>query len=230
MIMNVFDIIGPVMIGPSSSHTAGAVRLGQVARKILGERAVKADICLSGSFAQTYRGHGTDKALIAGIMGMYSDDGRIRHSLEIARAEGLAFTFSEKDIPGAHPNTARIHLVGESGSTCSIQGASIGGGNILIHEINGMSVSFTGQYNTLVILHYDKPGTIAAVTNFMAYSGTNIGNFRLSRPVKGGEAVMTIEVDGNVSDELIRSLGILPNVIQVVLIRAISGGHTHADI
>jgi L-serine dehydratase len=206
------------------------VRLGQVARKILGERAVKADICLSGSFAQTYRGHGTDKALIAGIMGMYSDDGRIRHSLEIARAEGLAFTFSEKDIPGAHPNTARIHLVGESGSTCSIQGASIGGGNILIHEINGMSVSFTGQYNTLVILHYDKPGTIAAVTNFMAYSGTNIGNFRLSRPVKGGEAVMTIEVDGNVSDELIRSLGILPNVIQVVLIRAISGGHTHADI
>lgn len=219
--MNVFDIIGPVMIGPSSSHTAGAVRLGRVAWKILGERAVKADIQLSGSFAQTYRGHGTDKALVAGIMGMHSDDERIRRSLELAGEEGLAFSFREEDIPGAHPNTARIALEGEKGASCVIQGASIGGGNILVTEINGMSVSFTGQYNTLLVLHYDKPGTIAAVTNFMAYSGTNIGNFRLSRPKKGGEAVMTIEVDGDVSDNLIQSLRILPNIINVVLIRAI---------
>ena len=105
--------------------------------------------------------------------------------------------------------------------TAVIQGASIGGGNILITEINGMAVSFTGQYNTLLVLHYDKPGTIAAVTNFMAYSEVNIGNFRLSRPKKGGEAVMTIEVDGDVSDALISSLRILPNIINVVLIRAI---------
>lgn len=219
--MNVFDIIGPIMIGPSSSHTAGAVRLGRVAWKILGERAVKAKIQLSGSFAQTYRGHGTDKAIIAGIMGMHSDDERIRRSLEIAGEEGLDFSFAEEDIPGAHPNTARICLEGEHGADCVIQGASIGGGNILVTEINGMSVSFTGQYNTLLVLHYDKPGTIAAVTNFMAYSGTNIGNFRLSRPKKGGEAVMTIEVDGDVSDNLIQSLKILPNIINVVLIRAI---------
>lgn len=219
--MNVFDIIGPVMIGPSSSHTAGAVRLGRVAWKILGERAVKARIQLSGSFSQTYRGHGTDKAIIAGIMGMHSDDERIRRSLEIAAEEGLDFSFSEEDIPGAHPNTARICLEGESGADCVVQGASIGGGNILVTEINGMSVSFTGQYNTLLVLHYDKPGTIAAVTNFMAYSGTNIGNFRLTRPKKGGEAVMTIEVDGDVSDNLIQSLRILPNIINVVLIRAI---------
>lgn len=219
--MNVFDIIGPIMIGPSSSHTAGAVRLGRVAWKILGERAVKAKIQLSGSFAQTYRGHGTDKAIIAGIMGMHSDDERIRRSLEIAGEEGLDFSFAEEDILGAHPNTARICLEGEHGADCVIQGASIGGGNILVTEINGMSVSFTGQYNTLLVLHYDKPGTIAAVTNFMAYSGTNIGNFRLSRPKKGGEAVMTIEVDGDVSDNLIQSLRILPNIINVVLIRAI---------
>lgn len=219
--MNVFDIIGPVMIGPSSSHTAGAVRLGRVAWKILGERAVKARIWLSGSFAQTYRGHGTDKAIIAGIMGMHSDDERIRRSLEISAEEGLDFSFSAEDIPGAHPNTARIWLEGEYGAACVVQGASIGGGNILVTEINGMSVSFTGQYNTLIVLHYDKPGTIAAVTNFMAYSGTNIGNFRLSRPKKGGEAVMTIEVDGDVSDNLIQSLRILPNIINVVLIRAI---------
>lgn len=219
--MNVFDIIGPVMIGPSSSHTAGAVRLGRVAWKILGERAVKAQIRLSGSFAQTYRGHGTDKALIAGIMGMHSDDERIRRSLEIAKEEGLSYTFTEEDIPGAHPNTALIRLEGENGATCAVQGASIGGGNILVTDLNGMAVSFTGQYNTLLILHYDKPGTIAAVTNFMAYSGTNIGNFRLSRPKKGGEAVMTIEVDGDVSDNLLQSLRILPNIINVVLIRAI---------
>lgn len=219
--MNVFDIIGPVMIGPSSSHTAGAVRLGRVAWKILGETAIKAEIQLSGSFAQTYRGHGTDKALVAGIMGMHSDDERIRHSLELAQQQGLSVSFETVEIPDAHPNTARIQLTGESGAKASIQGASIGGGNILVSEVNGLSVSFTGQYNTLMVLHYDKPGTIAAVTNFMAYSEVNIGNFRLSRPRKGGEAVMTIEVDGDVSDALMNSLKILPNIINVVLIRAI---------
>lgn len=219
--MNVFDIIGPVMIGPSSSHTAGAVRLGRVAWKILGETAVKAEIQLSGSFAQTYRGHGTDKALVAGIMGMHSDDERIRHSLELAEEQGLSVSFEMVEIPDAHPNTARIQLTGQSGAKASIQGASIGGGNILVSEVNGLSVSFTGQYNTLMVLHYDKPGTIAAVTNFMAYSEVNIGNFRLSRPRKGGEAVMTIEVDGDVSDALMNSLKILPNIINVVLIRAI---------
>ena len=212
--MNVFDIIGPVMIGPSSSHTAGAVRLGRVAWKILGDKVVKADITLSGSFAQTYRGHGTDKALIAGVMGMDSDDERIRHSLQLAKEGGMEFAFHETEIPGAHPNTARVTVTGAQGGTAVIQGASIGGGNILITEI-------TGQYNTLLVLHYDKPGTIAAVTNFMAYSEVNIGNFRLSRPKKGGEAVMTIEVDGDVSDALISSLRILPNIINGVLIRAI---------
>ncbi len=219
--MNVFDIIGPVMIGPSSSHTAGAVRLGRVAWKILEEKTVRADISLSGSFAQTYRGHGTDKALVAGIMGMHSDDERIRRSLALADEEGLVYSFKALDIRDAHPNTARIHLKGENGAECTVQGASIGGGNILVSEINGMEVSFTGQYNTLMVLHYDKPGTIAAVTNFMAYSGTNIGNFRLSRPKKGGEAVMTIEVDQDVDESLIQSLRILPNVINVILIRAI---------
>lgn len=219
--MNVFDIIGPVMIGPSSSHTAGATRLGRVAWKILEDDAVRADIQLSGSFAQTYRGHGTDKAIIAGIMGMHSDDERIRHALELAKERGLDFTFTTGNIPGAHPNTARITLEGRKGGKCTIQGSSIGGGNILITEINGMAVSFTGQYNTLMVLHYDRPGTIAAVTNFMAYSEVNIGNFRLSRPHKGGQAVMTIEVDGDVSDALINSLRILPNIINVVLIRAL---------
>jgi len=219
--MNVFDIIGPIMIGPSSSHTAGAVRLGYIAHKVLGERAVKAKIELCGSFAQTYKGHGTDKALIAGILGMKSDDERIRRSLELAAEEGLDYVFTTAVIPGAHPNTARITLTGEHGAHAELCGASIGGGNILVTEINALEVSVTGQHNTLVVLHHDKPGTIAAVTNFMAYSGLNIGNFRLARPRKGGEAVMTIEVDGEVPPVLFESLKILPNIINVILIRAI---------
>lgn len=219
--MNVFDIIGPVMIGPSSSHTAGAVRLGRVAWKLLEERPVRAEIQLSGSFAQTGRGHGTDKALVGGILGMHTYDEGIRRSLEIAAERGLTYSFQLRDIPGAHPNTARIALEGEHGARVQVMGASIGGGNILVTEINGMEVSFTGQYNTLLVLHYDRPGTIAAVTNFMAYSEVNIGNFRLTRPQKGGEAVMTIEVDGDVSDALINSLRILPNIINVVLVRTL---------
>lgn len=219
--MNVFDIIGPVMIGPSSSHTAGAARLGYVAYKVLGERAVRADITLSGSFAQTYKGHGTDKALVAGILGFQSDDDRLRRSLELAVESGLEVCFTTADLPGAHPNTARIRLTGQSGKTCELEGASIGGGNILVTRLNGMEVCFTGQHNTLLVLHYDKPGTIAAVTNYMAESTLNIGNFRLTRPVKGGEAVMTIEVDGGVPDDLLEGLGTLPNVIHAVLIRAI---------
>ena len=219
--MNVFDIIGPVMIGPSSSHTAGAVRLGRVAWKILGERAVRAEIQLSGTFAQTYQGHGTDKALVAGIMGMHSDDERIRNSLQLAQDSGLAVTFQEIQLPGAHPNTARIALTGQNGGQAVVQGASVGGGTILVTEINGLSVSLTGQYNTILVLHQDKPGAIAAVTQFMAESGVNIGNFRLSRPQKGGEALMTIEVDGDVADTLMANLRALDPVKQVVLIRAI---------
>lgn len=219
--MNVFDIIGPVMIGPSSSHTAGAARLGYVAGKILGEPPVRAVIRLSGSFAQTYRGHGTDKALLAGILGFAPDDVRIRDSLSLAEGEGLHYEFRCEDLPGAHPNTARITLTGSGGKEVTVQGASVGGGNILVSEINGMAVHVTGQSNTLVVLHRDKPGTIAAVTNFVAYSSVNIGNFRLSRPQKGGEAVMTIEVDGDVPEALVENLNILPNIIQVVLIRAV---------
>lgn len=218
--MNVFDIIGPVMIGPSSSHTAGAVRLGRVAHKLLGVDAVKAHIELTGSFAQTYRGHGTDKALVAGIMGMDSDDERIRRSLELAVEHGLEVEFKEANIPNAHPNTALITLTGGNGERAVVQGASVGGGNILITAINGMDVSFTGQYNTILVRHLDKPGAIAAVTQFIAGSGMNIGNFRLSRERRGGEALMTIEVDGDVSDKTMSALNALEPVQKAMLIRA----------
>ncbi|MCI8422602.1 MAG: L-serine ammonia-lyase, iron-sulfur-dependent, subunit beta [Lawsonibacter sp.] len=219
--MHIFDLIGPVMIGPSSSHTAGAARLGYVARQILAEPPLQAVIGLSGSFARTFRGHGTDRALLAGILGLRPDDVRLRDSMALAGQAGLRYEFRCQELPGAHPNTARITLTGSGGTTAAIQGASVGGGNILITEINGMDVHVTGQNNTLIVLHRDRPGTIAAVTNFVSYSSVNIGNFRLSRPQKGGEAVMTIEVDGTVPESLTANLSILPNVIHVVLIRAV---------
>lgn len=219
--MNIFNIIGPVMIGPSSSHTAGAVRIGRIAYKILGERAVKARIGLCGSFAQTYKGHGTDRALLAGIMNMSSDDSRIPDSLAIAKQTGLNYEFYELRLPDVHPNTAVIELIGEHNTSCQIQGASIGGGNILIERINGLDVFLTGQYNTLLVLHQDVPGTIAAVTNSVAYSGINIGNFRLSRPKRGGLAVMTIEVDGEVPSTVIEWLRHLPHINNVILIHSI---------
>jgi L-serine dehydratase len=218
--VNIFDIIGPVMIGPSSSHTAGAVRIGRVSWKILGENVAKADIGLAGSFAQTYRGHGTDRAIIAGLLGMLPDDERIRDSFSIARERGLEFNFSEIKIPKSHPNTAKLHLAGTSGKECLVQGASVGGGNILISNVNEMETSFTGNSDTLIIAHQDMPGVIALVTSRMAEMGINIGNFRLNRPHRGFQAVMTLELDGTIDREMVSRLRGLPHIDSVVYLRA----------
>ena len=217
--MNVFDILGPVMIGPSSSHTAGAARIGRITLALLGAPAVKADIFLHGSFAKTYKGHGTDKALIAGIMGMSTDDSRIRRAPELAREQGLAVTITTGDIDGAHPNTARVALTDADGNRVSLLGSSIGGGNILVTEVNGMEVSIMGQHTTLIVLHRAAPGTIAAVTEVMAEAGVNICNFRLSRQQKGGDAVMTIEIDGSFGPELNQKIKVLPNVFSSTMLQ-----------
>lgn len=200
--LQAFDIIGPVMIGPSSSHTAGAVRIGKYARSILGKEPVKAHIRFSGSFAKTYKGHGTDKAVIAGILGMDTDDARIRISMDIAKEKGLDFTFEEADIDGAHPNTAEITLTDAEGNSALVQGASIGGGNIIINKINNTAVEINGKSDTLVIPHRDVPGMIAVVTNILADKGVNIHGFSLCRDHKGGTAVMTIEIDGDINDSV----------------------------
>jgi L-serine dehydratase len=218
--MNIFDIIGPIMIGPSSSHTAGAVRIGRVSRKLLGEPAVKAEIGLGSSFAYTYKGHGTDKALIAGILGLGPEDERIRESLLLAATAGLQYSFRELNMPRAHPNTVKISLTGTSGHKCEIVGTSVGGGNILINRINGMDTAFSCENDTLVVLHRDAPGAIAGVTAIVADSGVNICNFRLSRQNKGGEAVMTIEVDGIGADRILETLKEAPMVIDVIFLYA----------
>ncbi|NLL54303.1 MAG: L-serine ammonia-lyase, iron-sulfur-dependent, subunit beta [Clostridiales bacterium] len=221
--MNVFDIIGPVMIGPSSSHTAGAARIGYVARRILAQRPVRAEIGLSGSFARTCRGHGTDRALIAGILGMKPDDQRLPHSLDLAREQGLSYSFSTVKLPKRHPNTALVRLAGAGGEAVEVEGASVGGGNILITRLNGMESAFTGQHDTLIIPHRDTHGVIATVTQALALYGVNIGNFKLTRPVKGSVAIMTIEVDGGITKELVALLRSQPNVANVVYLHAIEG-------
>lgn len=222
--MNIFNIIGPRMIGPSSSHTAGAVRLGNVANKIMhGAKPIKADIEISGSFKATYKGHGTDKALIAGILGYKSDDEEIKDIFEIAKQAGLEYKFIPVDIPDSHPNTARINFECEDGLTGTVQGASIGGGNIRIDSINGLKVSLTAENTTLLVIHNDKPGVIANVTNLMnrKYTDANICNFSLNRDRKGGIAMMSIELDNPPSNDIKYELESLEDVINVVIIEAI---------
>lgn len=200
----VFDIIGPIMIGPSSSHTAGAVRLGLIARKILGEDAVEAKINLHGSFAQTYRGHGTDKALLAGIMGFSPEDERIKNALSLAEERNLKYEFVPVNLGEAHPNTAVIHLTGKSGHHTRIIGASVGGGNILLTNIDGYEVEFTGLYPALITIHQDCPGVITKVTSALARHKVNIAFMRVSRKSRGAEALMILETDEMVTENVVK--------------------------
>ncbi len=219
----VFDILGPIMIGPSSSHTAGAVRLGLMAGKLLGERAVRAEILLHGSFAQTYRGHGTDKALIGGIMGFEPEDERLREALEIARQTGLAYSFQAVEIPGAHPNTAVLCLTGSSGRTIRVEGASTGGGNIRISRIGDFEVHLTGKYPALVIVHRDRPGVVNKITAILARYKINIAYMKLSRRNRGQEAMMIIETDDDLFSELVEDCSAVPESIKAFAIPAIRG-------
>ena len=219
--MDVFDIIGPIMIGPSSSHTAGAARIGKYALNILGAKPVKADIYFSGSFAKTYKGHGTDKAIVAGILGMDTDDPGIKYSFETAEHRGLEFAFHTGEIENAHPNTAFIVLTSESGKTVEVQGASVGGGNIVITKINGTEVEITGKFTTMIVLHRNIPGMISDVTRVLAQNGINIGKFDLRRNPRGGKGVMIIELDSDVPEYVNDGIKEMDNVIDSTLLKAI---------
>ena len=214
--MNLFDILGPVMVGPSSSHTAGAVRIGYIARKLLQETPVKVEILLHGSFATTGVGHGTDRALIAGLLGMKPDDIRIPHSFELAKESGLAFSFGTVNLRDAHPNTAVLKLVGESGKEMEVQGVSIGGGRVLIQKLNGMEVNFSGERNTLVIQNVDTPGSVAKVTSILFWKSVNIATMQLCRDKRGGYAMMVLETDEEIWESSVRELQNLDGVLQVI--------------
>jgi L-serine dehydratase len=197
----VFDIIGPIMIGPSSSHTAGAARIGRAARALFGRKPKKVTITFYGSFAKTYRGHGTDIAIVGGVLDFDTFDKRIVDSLKIARDQGIEVVFRESEEVPDHPNTARILLEDGNGST-EVVGISIGGGKMEITELNGFSLNLSGNAPTLLVLHHDRYGAIATVAGILARHQINIGYMQVSRKEKGSLALMTIETDQSVSEEV----------------------------
>ena len=214
--MGIFDIVGPVMIGPSSSHTAGAARIGLMARKILKDDPVKADITVYGSFAKTYKGHGTDKALVAGLLGFAADDLRLRQSFAIAKETNLAVAFHRSDEEVDHPNTVRIALTGKTGKKTEILGVSLGGGRIEIREIDGFPVALNGEEHTLITLHNDQPGIIAQATTIMAIGHINVSNMKVFRSAKNANAVMIDNTDSPVPDEMVRLISNISAIDSVI--------------
>lgn len=211
-----FDIIGPVMIGPSSSHTAGAARIGRVARTLFEKQPAKAVISLYGSFAKTYRGHGTDLALVAGIMDFDTFDERIPDALKIAEQVGLGVEFITEDAVTEHPNTVKINLFDGEGKELEIVGISIGGGTIEITEINSFKLKLSGANPAILVVHQDRFGLISAVTSVLSKYEINIGHMEVSRKERGDEAVMVIEMDHKIDDTVFAELSFLQGVTQVI--------------
>jgi L-serine dehydratase len=200
--VSLLDIIGPVMVGPSSSHTAGACRLGLLARNLVGGTPERARIELHGSFARTGEGHGTDKAIVGGLMGYRPDDERLRTALETAEGEGLDYRFEKTTLDDdAHPNTVRITV--ERGDRSSVMvGSSLGAGRVLVTEIDGYPVEVTGGYHTIVLVAEDVRGSVARIAGILADHALNIATLKLTRKQRGGDAFMVIEVDDAPPEEL----------------------------
>ena len=217
--MNLFDILGPVMVGPSSSHTAGAVRIGRMARRLLGEGTPRtARIALAGSFAATGRGHGTDRALVAGLLGMQTDDERIPDSFRLAAQAGMDYAFSRIPLGAEHPNTARITLTGRTGKPLAMTASSLGGGRIMVVEMNGLRVSFSGDLPTLIVQNRDQPGHVRDVSDVLAKNSVNIATLNLYRDYPGGNAVMIIEMDKAVPEESLQALRAIRGITGVTFV------------
>lgn len=217
--MNIFDILGPVMIGPSSSHTAGAAKIGRIAGIILGEKPVQADIYLHGSFAATYRGHGSDRALVGGLLGFAIDDERLRDALDIAAQEGFSVSFHREHLGDVHPNTVKISVRGASGKTIDMVASSVGGGDIRVVNLLGFAVEFSGEGATLIIPHRDRPGTVAAVTAILADEGVNIAQMKVSREFPGEDAMMIIETDQVCGSRGVEEIGKIASVFAVTQVK-----------
>lgn len=218
----VFDILGPIMIGPSSSHTAGAARLGKVARAVANGDIESVQFLLHGSFGKTYKGHGTDRALVAGILGMEPSDIRLRDSLEIAKEEGLKIEFIEYDLGDVHPNTVKFIMKTKKGNICEVVGSSIGGGSIQINEVNGNKVEFTGEYPTLIISHQDIPGAVSKVTSTLFFEGINIAFMKVFRKQKGKGATMVFEVDNKITELVIDQIKNIESISRVISINPVT--------
>lgn len=214
----VFDIIGPVMIGPSSSHTAGAARIGRVARTLLGKQPKWAEISFYGSFAKTYKGHGTDVAIVGGLLDFDTFDQRIKNSLQIASDLGIHIKMEAEDAVTDHPNTAKIRLGTSDQDVLELVGISIGGGKIEIIELNSFQLKLSGNHPAILVVHDDRFGVIAAVSNVLAKYEINIGHMEVSRKEKGKQALMVIEVDQNVENDLLEEVASLPYINKVTKI------------
>ncbi|PFA67921.1 L-serine ammonia-lyase, iron-sulfur-dependent, subunit beta [Bacillus sp. AFS015802] len=214
---SVFDIIGPVMIGPSSSHTAGAARIGRIARNLFRREPKWATISFYGSFAKTYKGHGTDVAIVGGILDYDTYDERIIESINVAKEKGIKIKFQEEDAITDHPNTARIRM-GDDQGEIELVGISIGGGKVEIIELNGFELKLSGHHPAILVVHDDRFGAIASVSNVIAKHQLNIGHMDVSRKEKGQMALMTIEVDQPIDEAVISELTSLPNITQVTRI------------
>ncbi len=218
--LSVFDIIGPIMIGPSSSHTAGALKIARVARTLAAGKIVKVHFQLYGSFALTYRGHGTDRALLAGILGFDTGDYRVRDSFELATEAGIEYEFEEiTEETNYHPNTVVITVTTEAGDTRTLRGASIGGGEIEIHELNGCGVVFSGKNNAILLHQKDKPGVIAALMDVLAKHRVNVINMRAECEERGLTGFTVVEFEGNLVPEAIEQIGAHPNVLSATYIK-----------
>ncbi len=218
--ISLFEVIGPNMVGPSSSHTAGAVSMALLARKLFPAEIKKVEFTLYGSFAKTYRGHGTDRALLGGIMGFETDDLRIRDSLKIAKERNLEYHFSiGQDTGEEHPNTADIDMTGVNGERLFVRGVSIGGGKVKIVRLNQIDVDFTGEYSTLIISQTDRPGVVAHITKVLSEREVNIAFMRLFREEKGAKAFTVVESDEKIPSEVVKQIQENPLVSDVMLVQ-----------
>lgn len=213
--MNLFDILGPVMVGPSSSHTAGAVKIGYVSRKLMAQPIKKARILLYGSFLATGKGHGTQLAIVAGLLGMRPDDSRIPHSIEYAKEAGMEVEIGEADLKEGHPNSVQLILTGMDKRKLTIVGESIGGSRINIASIDGLTANFSGDFPTLIVHNLDQPGHVTEVTSMLSHKSVNIATMQLYRESRGGEAVMVIECDQEIPKESISWLEHLEGIKKV---------------
>lgn len=213
--MNIFDIIGPVMVGPSSSHTAGAVKIGYIARQLMNNKIRKAELYLHGSFSATGKGHGTDKALVAGLLGMKPDDNRIPVSFEIAEELGLEIRFGSINMRDVHPNSVFMRLYNDDNKKMEIVASSIGGGQIRICKIDGLDVNFSGDQPTLIVHNTDQPGHVSKVTTMLAEHDVNISSMQLYRTQRGGNAVMVIECDQEVPKTSLDYLKNMDGIVNV---------------
>lgn len=214
---SVFDIIGPVMIGPSSSHTAGAARIGKTARDLFGKEPTWARIHLYESFAKTYKGHGTDLALVGGLLGYETDDPRMKTAMKTAEEKNIDISFTEESAGVDHPNTARL-VIGDGTDQIELIGVSIGGGKIEITEFNGFELRLSGNHPALLIMHNDRFGAIASVTKILAKHEINIGHMEVNRKDVEKEALMVIEADQNVEDGVLQELKCADHIVHITKI------------